>query len=859
MARVESLVSRPIEPGRLQAARPLHALEWVASESRGGADDDLRLVAVGDIDLPGLELERYADLAAFRESSGDSAPDVVLLEVPAAWLTGEGPAGAAGRLTRCALDLLRDWVAQERLRKTRLVFLTRGAMAALDGEVPDASLASLASLLRSADLEQPGRFGLIDVDESDASLAALPVALARRDEPQLALRDGATLAPRIVRSPAPEDDRSLASIDSERTVLITGGTGGIGAQIARHLVSAYGVRHLLLLSRRGPRADDADRLEAELAELGADVAIVACDVSDRSQLEAAIDSVPGSHPLGAVIHAAAVVDDGTIESLSNEQVDRVLGPKVDAAWHLHELTERLGLSAFVLFSSAAGTVGSPGQSHYAAANGFLDALAACRRAAGLPARSIAWGLWPQATGPTAELGEADLARMRRGGVEAMTDEQGLTFFDAALADERSLSLAVCFNLASLRSLVRVGFAPAIVRGLVRMPSRRPAGGSLREKLAAMPEGEREEFVRGLVREEGATVLGHQSAQAVDPERNFTEMGLDSLGAVELSNRLEARTGLPMRATVAFEYPTPTALATHMLGEASRSARPEGPGVRPEGTLGEGSEAADGSLGSLFTRARQQGKELEFLQLLRSAAPFRASFDAALEPGQAPAPVSLAAGASGPKLICIATATPMSGAHEYMPFAKGFDGIRDVLALPQSGFVPGEAVPASLGAAVETLAGTARDVAGGEPFVLLGHSTGGLYAHAVAAQLEAEGVAPAAVVVVDSYREVKAEVIDPLATAVLAVVDETEMVNTTRLTAMGVHLQLLSEWSFSELSAPVLLVRCSESLPGALADTEWRVAPWGGPEVEVPGNHFSMMQEHAGATAQAIEDWLGGLE
>ncbi len=194
-------------------------------------------------------------------------------------------AAAARKVTHCALSLMREWIAHERLGRTRLVFLTRGAMAARDAEAPDLALAPLSGLLRSADLEQPGRFGLIDIDQSDASLAAFPGALARRDEPQLALRDGAFLAPRIVRSSAPDPDREPAMFDSERTVLITGGTGGIGAQVARHLVSAHGLRHLLLVSRRGQQADGAAQLEAELAELGAEVEIAACDVSDRGRLD----------------------------------------------------------------------------------------------------------------------------------------------------------------------------------------------------------------------------------------------------------------------------------------------------------------------------------------------------------------------------------------------------------------------------------------------------------------------------------------------------------------------------------------------------------------------------------------------
>ncbi len=361
------------------------------------------------------------------------------------------------------------------------------------------------------------------------------------------------------------------AIDPERTVLITGATGGLGALVARHLVERHGARHLLLVSRSGPEADGAERLREELERLGAEATIAACDVSDREGLKKLLASIPSEHPLGAVIHAAGAIADGTVESLSPERIDRVFAPKAEGAWNLHELTQGMDLSAFVLFSSAAGTLGGPGQANYAAANVYLDALAQKRRGEGRPATSIAWVLWERESGMTSRLGEADLARMRRGGIEALSDERGLALLDAALDADRPQALAVPTDTAALRALASAGTLPPILSGLVRAPRRRRAdSGSLAAQLATLPEAEHGSFVLDLVRGEVAAVLGHSSAQEIEPERAFKEMGFDSLAAVELRNRLNSATGLGLGATTVFDYPTPRRLAEQMLAEAGAS-------------------------------------------------------------------------------------------------------------------------------------------------------------------------------------------------------------------------------------------------------------------------------------------------
>ncbi|MGW7349355.1 SDR family NAD(P)-dependent oxidoreductase, partial [Streptomyces sp. NPDC054854] len=357
------------------------------------------------------------------------------------------------------------------------------------------------------------------------------------------------------------------ALDPSGTVLITGGTSGLGALFAKHLVERHGVRDLLLVSRRGARAEGVAGLMADLEAAGATVRVEACDVADRNQLASLLGTL--GKPLTAVVHAAGVLDDGVIESMTVEQIERVMRPKVDAAWHLHELTADMDLSAFVLFSSAAGQMGNPGQANYAAANAALDALAAKRRADGLSATSLAWGLWADATGMTGELDEADLARMERTGVGALSQELGLELFDHSLGSETALLVPVRLDLTALRLQARDGILPALLRGLVRTAPRRAdsAGGSLTQRLAGLTEADAEQFVRELVQAQVAAVRGNASGAEVPPDRAFKDLGFDSLAAVELRNRLTRITGLRLPATLVFDHPTPAEVARLLLKES----------------------------------------------------------------------------------------------------------------------------------------------------------------------------------------------------------------------------------------------------------------------------------------------------
>ncbi|KJS52380.1 hypothetical protein VM98_31785, partial [Streptomyces rubellomurinus subsp. indigoferus] len=328
--------------------------------------------------------------------------------------------------------------------------------------------------------------------------------------------------------------------------------------------------------RSGPRAAGAAELVAELAELGATAQVVACDVADREQLAAALGAL--EHPVTAVVHAAGVLDDGVIASLSPAQVERVMRPKLDAAWHLHELTAASELRAFVLFSSVSALIGSAGQANYAAANAALDALAASRRGAGLPAVSLAWGLWSETAGMAAQLGEAEFARLERMGVSALTPETGPALFDRSLDVDAAVVAPVLLDTTVLRAQARAGMLPPLLRGLVRLPARAADTGAsvLVQRLAAVPEAERAGIVLEAVQAQVAAVLGHASAAAIEPDRAFKDLGFDSLGAVELRNRLAQSTGVRLPATLVFDHPTPAAVAELLLSELGGGAPAEPP-------------------------------------------------------------------------------------------------------------------------------------------------------------------------------------------------------------------------------------------------------------------------------------------
>ncbi|MGA5824351.1 SDR family NAD(P)-dependent oxidoreductase, partial [Kitasatospora sp. NPDC094028] len=534
-------------------------------------------VAVAVADAEGLPVASVGSLALRAVSSGESAaardglfrvdwvpvrsataPDFAAVEslaevpaqVPPVVVIRPADDDVHARTAR-VLELVQGWLAEERFAASRLVFVTRGVVA---GE--DLPGAAAWGLVRSAMSEEPGRFGLVDLAGSEE----LPPAALGLDEPQLLVRDGEVLAARLVRAESAGEPVLWAG---EGTVLITGGTGGLGRVVARHLAVEHGVRQLLLVSRRGADAEGTDALLAELAAAGAEAVVEACDVAD----EAAVADLFARHEIRAVVHTAGVIDDGVIGSLTAERVSSVLRPKADAAWHLHEATKDRELAAFVLFSSVSGVFGGPGQAAYAAGNAYLDALAVHRRSLGLPAVSQAWGPWTRDGGMIGTLADVDLHRIARSGMPELTPAEGAALFDASLAAGEPAILPVRLDLAALRAQDQV---PALLRGLVRGRVRRAvvagsaASAGLAQRLSGLGVDERRAAVLELVRDRVAVVLGHEGGSVVDPSRAFQDLGFDSLTAVELRNRLRSVTGLQLPATVVFDYPTANALAGFVL-------------------------------------------------------------------------------------------------------------------------------------------------------------------------------------------------------------------------------------------------------------------------------------------------------
>ncbi|MFB6640473.1 SDR family NAD(P)-dependent oxidoreductase [Streptomyces chartreusis] len=554
---VDALVTRPATATTRTTPDALFTVDWQTLGETTATDLDLAVIGPDAADL--------ADALRTTDTRVAVAPDLAALETaPAVVLTHitsepeDSPIPTALRsTTERALDLVHSWLADPRFAGSRLVVATPAT-----GDLP---AAAARGLLRTAQTENPGRITVLLLDgplDGEQLRRALTTT-----EPEIRADAEGLRVPILARAPRAAAQQPAWEVSG--TVLVTGGTGGLGALVARHLVTRHGARDLLLVSRRGPDAPDADRLTTDLTELGASVRVAACDIADRDALARLLD---GEH-LTAVVHAAGTVDDGVLGALTAERLDTVLRPKADAAWHLHELAPDVG--TFVLFSSAAGTLGGAGQANYAAANAFLDALAAHRRALGLPALSLAWGPWGvEGSAMTGELTDVDRARLARSGFPFLTPDDGLALLDAAPATGHATVLPIRIDLAALRARDDV---PAVLTGLAA--ARRTTTGrttlttatsattptdALARRLAPLDPADRRAALLDLVREQVAAVLGHQDAGRVEPSRAFRDLGFDSLTAVELRNALGTATGLRLPATLIFDHPTPRALAEHLL-------------------------------------------------------------------------------------------------------------------------------------------------------------------------------------------------------------------------------------------------------------------------------------------------------
>ncbi|WP_149830974.1 type I polyketide synthase [Streptomyces tailanensis] len=644
--------------------------------------------------------EGYADVAdvTARVRAGERIDAVIVPCVSDAGVLESTHAHAARLLL-----LLQEWLAEEALSSVRLVVLTRDAVETGRNELTDVASAALWGLVRSAQAEHPGRLALVDLDALEASADLLPMALAS-GEPQLVLRGGRGLVPRLARA---DLCTSAIECDPEGTVLVTGGTGALGGLFAKHLVTRHRVARVLLASRRGASAPGAECLGAELEALGAEVEIAACDVSDREAVAELLAGIPAERPLTAVVHTAGVLDDGVVTGLTPQRVRTVLQGKVDSAWHLHELTKNHRLSAFVLFSSIAGTFHSPGQGSYAMANAFLDALAEHRAAQGMPATSIAWGRWEGVGGMGADLGSSELNRAARAGHLPLHPDEGLRLFDEAIALNGAAVVATGLDLSAVRAS---GPVPPILRRLCPAADRPRSGdappedaGSLADSLSALPAQERHQALLERLRTETATVLGMAAPESVSENRPFTELGFDSLTAVEFRNRLTSLTGLRLGSTLVFDHDTLDALTSHLLGEL----------------FGAGEGGSEGNGTDFEAEARLAEGEDAWLRR------FRRSSDLA---------------ADAPRLLCF----PHAGgsASTFFQLAAQLAPDVEVVAVQYPGRQDrrSEAAATDIGVLADRIAGVlARDTA--RPWAFFGHSMGAVVAYETALRLTAQGLPP----------------------------------------------------------------------------------------------------------------------
>ncbi|WP_283098503.1 type I polyketide synthase [Frankia sp. AgB32] len=938
---VDSLLARLVSAEQLAASRAsrqdsLYELSWpspvlatpgAASWAAVGADAQAAVTAaLGGADRQ-IVVTAPPDLAVLGAAvqAGEAAPDLVV--VAFGGQHGSGPsdasasasasaeaggevAGAARATVERALALVQDYLGDPRLATTRLAVLTSHAVS-VAGEDVDLAVAPVWGLLRTAQAENPGRILLLDTDHEPASAAALPAAVATAeagDEPSMALRAGTAHTPRLTAAATPTATVTVTTapadtapadtaadtgpagwnLDPFGTVLITGGLGTLARHLADHLVTHHHLRHLHLISRQGPEHPDAADIRGRLEDLGAAVTITATDITSRPALDELLAAIPAEHPLTAVIHTAGTIDDGALPGLTPARLHTVLAPKLDGAWHLHQATRDLPtVRAFVLYSSIAGLTGGPGQASYTAANSFLDALAQHRRAHGLPATSLAWGLWADTSTFTAELAAADQRRIARSGLRSLPAADGLALFDAVGShDQAALLVPAALDLGALRTRAASDApVPALLRGLVRAarPGARRGGaaadggggaGALVRLLADTGAEDRPAVLLDFVRRQAASVLGHPGIDTIEPGRDFGELGLDSLTAVELRNRLNTATALRLPATLTFDQPNPAALAAYLAEQltavaAAESAGPASAAAAPARVRAVGPQ--EGPLAELYLALCAADQFGAAAQLLVVASYLRPTFDASTAGQHAVPTLQLAEGPARHRLICFPAMSAVSGPHEYARLGTLLRGERDVFVLPSPGYAEDDHLPVDERTYIESHVREVTRLVGDDPFVLVGRSMGGVVAHAVAAELEDAGVAPSGLILIDSYppesavREGMADWwLTAMISGMLDRVERYQMVwSDASLTTMGAYVKIFDGWQAKPVQTPTLLVRAAQPLRRTTIDpanpTGWQ-AYWSTPHeaVDVPGEHFSILEEHSPTTVAAIREFIETL-
>jgi surfactin synthase thioesterase subunit/acyl carrier protein len=831
----------PLPPHRADGTRERWALV--------GGDAGERAELLARLRADGVRVEEHPDPAALTAAPG-AAPDVVVLLAP----TGQQAAAALESTAAAADDA-----------GPRLVLVTG-----------DPLVHAAAGAARSDRPDHPERVVLLDADPDTApaalTAAALTTAVAS-GEPRVRVRDGVPYALRLSRPALPE---APAPVD-DGTVLVTAAAGAAGAAAARHL-AVGGARRLLLVGA-GPTPELA-ALEAGLAESGVDVGTEPCDLADRAAVTDLLAKQAATSPVTTVLHgvdgteASAAAADTLAHAIGETTRLLLFAPASDVldATPAHpggadsptdpggaDSPAHPGGADSPAHPGGADSPARPGGADSPArpgfAGGFADALAWRGRAGGRAITSLRWGPWECGPEPAASVP----------GFRTLGLDDGLALFDAARALTDPVVVAAAVDFGAVRQRCAGRPLPAVLRGTAKAPQRRAVAAGAAERspsaFAGLSAEERREAVLRTVRELAALVLGHADADAVGPRSAFLELGFDSLSAVDLRTRLNTAFDLKLGATVAFDHPSAQELAEHVCDQLAAA------GGAPGEQAAAGEADGAGPLGTLYWRACTRGKFAEAEELLRIAARIQPSF---AEPADAdvPRPVRLASGPAEPVLICFPSFSPVAGPHEYARLSARFRAERDVLALPQPGFRQGQSLPESVHALASAHAEGVIRCAEGRSFALVGRSAGGWIAHAVAGRLaQLGGPAPVGLVLIDSSAPEHLER-SPFGTAMAKSMLEREsqfdLLSDDRLAAMGAYSTIFAGWSARPHPRPVptLLLRARDPFDpeldamSAACGVDWR-ARWDQPHVvkEVPGNHFTVLEDEADTTAEALAAWL----
>ncbi|WP_433598098.1 alpha/beta fold hydrolase [Nocardia sp. CA-135953] len=789
----------------------------------------------------------HADWVELQNSS--AVPDLVVLRVDN--VTDTVVAGIRSTTTR-VLAVLRRWLEEERFTRSQLLVVTRGAIDVAGKDITALAAAPVWGLVRAAQAEHPGRILLADADDS-ADIAAL----AQLDEPELALRDGHLLVPRL--AALPRSHSAATHLDVSGTVLIIEGTDGSGARIAQRLAAEHGARRFVLTTHERPRDAEVRPLLDRLTELGATAEIAVCLAADRNALRALLTRITAVERLSGVVYTAPAAARTRVAAVTDAVIESALAQRADGAWHLHELTEDLDLSFLLLSTSVSGTILPAAQAAEAAADTFLAALAAYRNGRGLPATAILWGPWAD-LGVGALTDELHLERLRRQGIGRLSTAEGTALLGRTATHNAPVIHALRLDASALAA--RTDYQPVLLREVAiadGTPGAADAAeggllGRLSGRTGAERRGEIVTAVRGIV----AAALGHPNAAAVDPDRQFLELGVESLSVMDIQTTLSRITGIRLAPMAILEAGSVTGLA-ELIDQRLDAADQAAGAVQRSGP-------AEPDLAELFRTAVRTRQVAKGLALISAAADLRPTFDTADPAATVAAAPVLSRGSAEPVLVCISAPIITGGVHQYTRIAKQLDGRITVIGVQLPGFAPGQALPATPTAAIGHLADVVDRIAGRRPFVLLGYSSGGVLAHAVAEYLARQRPRDLrGLVLLDSFKpdaDGWGAPMEPLFAGMLADGDglgaSTSLA--TKLTAMSTWGCHLRELPLEPLPTPVLFVRCTMSYR-ASAETDLSEfptsTPWR-PEYTVRPiafDHFSLLTTGAAEVARAIADWL----